>query len=863
MLPPAFKTFLLFCLLSVAAAQAAPTLRLSVDRTRIYLGESVIANVTLEGSRSDRDVPVFAQAGPDEIEYLGSRDNSQHSIVIINGKVTRNDFEGRVFVYRLTPAAAGVFSTGAVSVQTPDGIVRASGVQIEVTGVETRPDIAASVSCADQTVMVDSPFTIVLAVSIRALPEPNADFEPVMPGQPLHLEAAYLNGAEVKGLKMPDLEGALNGLVSRRPGREAAFTINEYQQRGMSLGLFDFGGDPFAARPIQFRLPPKKVKRDGTNYWEYAIGLDYTPTAEGDYTFGPVTVKGSIIQGARADGTALMDEVFVVGPAVTVRVVPPPEEGRPDYFVGSVGKSMKASASLDTSRCKVGDPLTLTLDLTGEISVSNLRPPILSLQPGASEDFRVYDDNIESESIAGGKRFKYRVRPLRAGTLEFPAVCAAYFNTATGAYETVSTDPMPLQVEETTRIAAVSSGGEGPNGEEGSLTPSASARIPDGILSGAADPAPRCLARGPAALAALLAGAPGLWLLVVVLRGLAGRLRRLRARGALGRRASARLRAFRAARARAGRNPALAAAEAVGAARVALAAKLGLETVSLTVPEMRQALAARGLSAEAVDETCAAFEELERITYARGAGDGTSVAEGIDRLGAVLEKTFSALKTVVAVFLLLGAWPREARAASRAPDPFEWERAGQAMAAAATDEDFRAVAGQYYAMATNGVASGPLFYNLGTALLLAGKKAAAAEALQAAERRLGTTQEVADNLKLALSDDGGPGHLPVSRVFLFWHYGQPLATRVDLAVLGWTVFWLAAASLAMVGKGRWARFPRALLRAAMAVAFLFFAAYGASATLTLLQNRHSDLPRTAATLAAPDVPETIGEEVRP
>ena len=111
-------------------------------------------------------------------------------------------------------------------------------------------------------------------------------------------------------------------------------------------------------------------------------------------------------------------------------------------------------------------------------------------------------------------------------------------------------EKMPLQVEETTRIAAVSSGGEGPNGEEGSLTPSASARIPDGILSGAADPAPRCLARGPAALAALLAGAPGLWLLVVVLRGLAGRLRRLRARGALGRRASARLRAFRAARSR-------------------------------------------------------------------------------------------------------------------------------------------------------------------------------------------------------------------------------------------------------------------------------------------------------------------------
>ena len=103
-------------LLCVAAAQAA-TLNLSLDRTRIYLGESVIANVSLEGSRNDRDIPVFKNAGPDEIEYLGSRDNSQHSIVIINGKVTRNDFEGRVFVFRITPSSAGVFETGTVSVK--------------------------------------------------------------------------------------------------------------------------------------------------------------------------------------------------------------------------------------------------------------------------------------------------------------------------------------------------------------------------------------------------------------------------------------------------------------------------------------------------------------------------------------------------------------------------------------------------------------------------------------------------------------------------------------------------------------------------------------------------------------------------
>lgn len=852
------KRLAFLCVILFVAAVQAASLSLSLDRARIYLGESVIANVTLEGSRDDRNIPVFQKASPDEVEFLGSRDNSQHSIVIINGKVTRNDFEGRVFVFRITPAAAGTFLTGTVSLKTSSGTISATGARIEVTGVERRDDISASVTCGDQTVLVDSPFTIALSVLIRALPAPNADFEPIMPRNPLHLEAGYLNGEEVKGLKLPDLNAALNNLVSRRADREPAFTLNDYKQRGMSLDLFDFGGDPFAARPIQFRIPPKKVRLGGTNYWDYAVSLDYTPTAEGDYTFGPVTVKGAIIVGARGDGTAIMDDVFVVGPAVTVRVVPPPEEGRPDYFVGSVGKSMRAAASLDTSRCKVGDPLTLTLDLTGEISVSNLKPPLLSLQPGHSDDFRIYDDNIESENIEGGKRFKYRVRPLRSGTLEFPAVLVAYFNTVKGAYETVATDPMPLQVEETTRIAA-SSVTDGPVPDGGVRDAAKGAFVPDGIVSAASDPTPRCLAHGPRALAAILAGAPALWLLVIALRAFAGWLRRRRERGTLGRRASSNLRAFRQARARAEKEPIAAAAAASSAARVAIAAKLGLETMSLTVPEMRRALADRAVPGETIDETCAAFEDLEQLSYSHGTESGAATArERIDRLGAALEKTLATLKSLVVAVLLVGAATHEARAADIAPDAFEWERAGQTMAAAATEEEFLGAAAMYYAMVTNGASSGPLFYNLGTALLLSGKKLAAAEALVAAERRMGTSAEVADNLRLALAEEGTSGHLPASRVFLCWHYGLPFATRIDLAVLGWSAFWLAAAAVALLGRGRRLRPLRTVLRAVATLSLILFAVYGGSAAITFLQNRHPDMPRTAAALIAPH--QTAGSE---
>ena len=130
----------------------------------------------------------------------------------------------------------------------------------------------------------------------------------------------------------------------------------------------------------------------------------------------------------------------------------------------------------------------------------------------------------------------------------------------------------------------------------------------------------------------------------------------------------------------------------------------------------------------------------------------------------------------------------------------------------------------------------------------------------AAERRMGTSTEVADNLRLALSDEGVSGHLPVSRVFLWWHYGLPLATRIDLTVLGWTVFWLAAALLALIGRRRFLRPLRVLLRAVAALALLLFVASGTSAAITALQNRHTDLPRVAAAFILPKPAANSGEE---
>jgi hypothetical protein len=445
---------MLLLLFLALPAFADISLNVSPSRTKIYLGESF--NLTIEVNGADRDVgsPDLSALPTADIQFLGQHSNSRSSISIINGRVTREVFEGRVFAYQIKPSSEGLFKAGPVRVTASGKVHTHPGVTVQVSGIEKQNDVKAAVTASSTSVLVEEPFTVTLSVAIAELPDPYAENnEPIHPKTPPQISADFLEiKQDTQGLKGPDLNQVLNGLIDQS-GRQPAFAINNYQTRDMAgFGGF-FDDDPFRPRPIRFRLSPKRITVDGKKYREYTLSLNYTPTKEGEYTFGPLSFKGTIISDVTANRQAITKDVYTIGPAVTVRVVPPPDEGRPEWFVGSVGKSMKAAATFDTTVCKVGDPLTLTLELTGPISVSNLRTPILGLQPELGKDFRIYDDNVTADTLPDGKRFKYRVRPTREGTLEFPPIKVSYYDTDRHAYVTVATAPIPVQAHATTQIA--------------------------------------------------------------------------------------------------------------------------------------------------------------------------------------------------------------------------------------------------------------------------------------------------------------------------------------------------------------------------------------------------------------------------
>ncbi|MBN1556902.1 MAG: BatD family protein, partial [Lentisphaerae bacterium] len=400
---------------------AAASLDVAANRADIYLGESVLLTVKVSNGKT-HDTPDLSALQDCDVEALGSRGESRSSLSFVNGQWKRTTFSGRIYTYRLTPRKPGVFRAGPITVSADGGALRDPGPRIRVAGIEQQDRVRVRLDASRDTVLVDEPFEIVLSVAIRNMPPPHDAADPLNPEDPPLLSADYLDAAAIEGLETPDVRAILQErLVSDR--RTAGFALNNYTVRPDPFdmrSMFDFDAlmQPRAAR---FRFDRRSDEIDGNPCYVYTLRLAYVPKEEGSYTFGPALFKGPVLTGIEA-GQPDLRRIFAVGPACTVRVVPPPEAGRPASYIGAIGTALDVAASLDAQTCSVGDPLTLTLSLGGDISLDNIEPPALTAQTNLVTNFRIYDDSVRPEREPGQRRYRYTVRPTRAGTLEFPPV---------------------------------------------------------------------------------------------------------------------------------------------------------------------------------------------------------------------------------------------------------------------------------------------------------------------------------------------------------------------------------------------------------------------------------------------------------
>ncbi len=758
-----------------------------MEPSEIYQGEAVTLTLKIPGFKAGM-TPDLGSIPATAVTLLGQTDQNVQSITIINGQRQVTGFSGRIFQYRVTPTDPGTYALGPIHIHVDSRRISVPGPHVTVNPVPLQDAVLIRFEPSKSTVVIEEAFDITVRLLIRRLPAPHADASPIPDQAPPQLTLPFLGNSATEGLESSRIEDILNPLLI--PAGEG-FHIN-----GFTLGDDDVFGSLFAPRRprhARFRLERHDVQHDGHAYYEYRFPMRYVPLREGGFRFDPVIFRGDIFTAVTPRGEGVTERIYAVSDAITVHAAPPPSETRPSTYIGAVGTHPVVTAMLDTRTCFVGDPLTLEIQIGGNIRLHNIVAPRLGTQPDLHRDFRIYEDTVQRQTTDTGRLYRFIVRPSRAGTLEFPPVAISYYDTHAADYRTVTTLPIPVRANTVSEI----------QGEF--VIRSDERRITITDAPERAVPAPIRVPADPDVTQPffmlhlhlpLLAAGP-LLAFIVWLTGFTRRHVPSISRSSMRRRAAA----------TACKQIAAAADNTTPHREIADALRTYLriqfdDRVRATTPsECVTLLTTGGVNSALAEKFAHCLETCTAATFTtRPDLPPVDILETIRMIRALdnalrprwrfrLWIPRAAAASLATACLLM---PGNADASADAIIQFEAQRAVSALMRASRPEDFAAAADSFARLIEQGGGNTDLYYNHGTALLLAGNPTAALDAFARAERHGGTAWDIRRNMALALRalNNDEPTPLPWQRVPLFWHYGLPISARMTLAAWAFFLTWL-------------------------------------------------------------------------
>ena len=195
---------------------------------------------------------------------------------------------------------------------------------------------------------------------------------------------------------------------------------------------------------------------DGRRYEVHVFQRALFPLTAGRYEIPPARLNYSLPLSAsffsREESHQLRSET------VPLVVVDPPQVGRPTDFTGAVGR-LALEAHVDSGAAKVGDPLVLTVRVTGDGNVSFFPRPDVHVPWGqlVPAEERVQLDS-SATVVRGAKEFDWVITPAKSGEVEVPPIRYPFFNPYTERYELAVTSPQRVSVAPGALIAIDAAG---------------------------------------------------------------------------------------------------------------------------------------------------------------------------------------------------------------------------------------------------------------------------------------------------------------------------------------------------------------------------------------------------------------------
>ncbi|MBN2293870.1 MAG: BatD family protein [Pirellulales bacterium] len=432
-----------------SAQQPQPEIIVNLDRERIFEGESVGYKVML--NNVDRPTAPDMSAFKDfEVTSTGSQSMNMTSMRFINGRSTMVQRRGREYSYRLTPRKSGLLTVPAPTAKVNGRVLKGDELVLRVVPPEDQDVVRMEITSEPESVYPMQPVTVTLSIYIKPLPGELSDKNPLR----VLNRAPNLTIPWMKDEQLPDgLEPKTtwkNWIRSYSSEVRSGFVVNNLEEvRNPIMSFFEERSE------LLFEPRPTRVlKNDDAGkpqeYWAYRFRRTFIPKIPGKYTFGPAALKGLFADGVSAEGRLKGQDIYTIARPLTITIKDVPEQGRPDSYVGLVGK-FSVDAALSPKKAKVGDPMTLTLKVTGQGTLENARAPDLAAVPEIAKRFKVYDATEKTDS--GSISFTYSLRPLEMGDEPFPSIPISYFDVEADRYETIKTDPIEISIGKAEKLS--------------------------------------------------------------------------------------------------------------------------------------------------------------------------------------------------------------------------------------------------------------------------------------------------------------------------------------------------------------------------------------------------------------------------
>jgi len=407
-----------------------------VERTDLFVGEAFVFQIQVSGSENP-EKPDLSHVSDFTVEFRGGQQNSSRSISIVNGKITQNVREGYFFSYQLTPKRAGRLQIPSITVSEGGRSTHTKTVVINARKPAQTDDFKLRLKLSGNHCYVGEPVTLTVTWYIGKDVKTFNFALPLLNDDTFHFadpEVDMQSGKKLYRIRLGD--GEVIGEKSR--GR---------------IGDRDYATITFKKILIPMR-PGNVAIEPATVACSALVGYEKQRSAFQDNFFSDFFNDDFFGRSRRG----VYRTVAVPSNPLSLRVSDLPTDGRPSNFSGHVGK-YRIEASATPTEMSVGDPITLTLSLSGPEYLENVKLPRLSQQPGLARDFKIPQERATAEVSGKSKIFTQTIRALRQGVKEIPSIELPFFDPQTKTYRVARTEPIPLIVKETRLVTALDAEG--------------------------------------------------------------------------------------------------------------------------------------------------------------------------------------------------------------------------------------------------------------------------------------------------------------------------------------------------------------------------------------------------------------------